>query len=98
MKNLRQEPALSKSKRLDLNSLLVFMEIYNTASIYDAAKKMGISTCSVSQNLNKMRLHFKYMLFIHHDQVFLATPLVKEVYTTLKDDLESLLGKLKDIG
>lgn len=76
--------------RLDLDWIAVFDEIYKTASVTQAADRLGIAQAAASTLLNKLRAHFGDRLFVRTAQGMLPTPHAQRVYPHLREVLAQL--------
>jgi DNA-binding transcriptional LysR family regulator len=65
--------------KFDLDLLLIFDEIYKTASLTQSAESLGIAQPTVSVALAKLRQHFDDPLFIRTSRGMQPTPLADSV-------------------
>lgn len=81
-------------KRFDLNLIPIFVEIFTENSVSLAAAKMGISSSSTSQALNRLREYFNDTLFIRNGQHIQPTPKAIKLYESLQDNCDHLVSQL----
>lgn len=74
----------------DIGMLRVFVLVYETGSVTQAAERLFISQPSVSYTLRKLREHFGDVLFQRSGQRFEATPVADGLYPRLRRLLESM--------
>jgi DNA-binding transcriptional LysR family regulator len=65
--------------KFDLDLLLIFDEIYQTASLTQSAENLGIAQPTVSVALGKLRQHFDDPLFIRTSKGMQPTPVADSV-------------------
>jgi DNA-binding transcriptional LysR family regulator len=83
--------------RLDLESLFVFEEIYQTGNVSVAADHLGLTRPTVSAVLKKLRTHFDDRLFSRTSKGMSPTPRAREIYPKIREVM-ALLGKAQDAG
>lgn len=59
-----------RSKKFDLNLLVIFECIYENLSISKAAETLYITPSAVSQSLQRLRLQFNDPLFVRAGKVY----------------------------
>jgi len=80
--------------KLDLNLLRVAAALLEAGSVSRAAKVLGLSQPSVSENLAKLRSHFDDALFVRTGNGMSPTPLGAEIGTAARDILRHVEEKL----
>jgi len=61
-------------RKLDLNLLIIFETVYQTGSVSQAARVLGMSQPTVSNALSRLRAHFSDQLFVRVDRGMKPTP------------------------
>jgi DNA-binding transcriptional LysR family regulator len=84
-------------KKLDLNLLPIFIEIFVHSSVTLASSVLGTSPSSVSQSLNKLREYFDDVLFVRQGQQLSPSPLARKIYELLQDDCDLLVNKVQSV-
>jgi DNA-binding transcriptional LysR family regulator len=82
---------------LDLESLSVFEEIYQTGNVSVTADHLGLTRPTVSAILKKLRTHFDDGLFSRTSKGMSPTPRARELYPKIREVMV-LLGETKDAG
>lgn len=83
--------------KLDLESLSVFTEIYETGNVSVAADRLGLSRPTVSSVLKKLRTHFNDQLFSRTSKGMSPTPRARAMYPKIREVI-ALLGTAHDAG
>jgi DNA-binding transcriptional LysR family regulator len=81
---------MQESGRYDLNLLRVFVLVYETRSVTDAAEILAISQPSVSYALSKLRKLFSDPLFHRGPKGLEATPTAISLYPELSQSLRTI--------
>jgi len=81
----------------NLNLLTVFCLIYSTRSITDVSDILGVTPPSVSQSLQKLRIHFKDPLFIRHGNSISPTIFSDDLYTQVHKLIEQMSDSVNHI-
>lgn len=81
----------------NLNLLTVFCLIYSTRSITDVSEILGVTPPSVSQSLQKLRIHFKDPLFIRHGNSIAPTIFSDDLYTQVHKLIEQMSDSVNHI-
>ncbi|TDN46826.1 LysR family transcriptional regulator [Scandinavium goeteborgense] len=81
----------------NLNLLTVFCLIYSTRSITAVSEIMGVTPPSVSQYLQKLRIHFKDPLFIRHGNSIAPTIFSEDLYTQVHKLIEQMSDSVNHI-
>ena len=76
--------------KLDLEWLSVFDQVYKTASVSNAAERLGMAQAAVSTALNKLRIHFDDRLFARTAQGMQPTPFAQKIHPALAEVLVQL--------
>jgi len=76
--------------KLDLEWLMVFDEVYKTASVSKAADRLGIPQAAASTALIKLRAHFDDKLFSRTARGMLPTPRAEAIQPSLRAVLAHL--------
>lgn len=76
--------------KLDLEWLLVFDEVYKTASVSKAAERLGMPQAAASTALIKLRAHFNDKLFSRTARGMLPTPRAEVIRPSLQAVLSHL--------
>ena len=79
--------------KLDLDWLKVFVEVYRTQSVSQAAERLGMAQASASVALAKLRRHFGDRLFARTSRGMEPTPHAQQIYPDVLDTVERL-GRL----
>lgn len=82
------------NKKLDLNLLPIFIEIFIHQSITKAGITLGISTTAVSNALAKLKHHFDDPLFLRDGLDLSPTKIAQELFTSLQDDVDKLVSNV----
>ncbi len=91
------ESTVIDKKKLDLNLLAIFIEVFSHSSVTLASSALGISPSSVSQSLAKLREHFSDPLFVREGQALKPTRRAKVIYDSLQDDFDKLNRSILDV-
>jgi DNA-binding transcriptional LysR family regulator len=75
---------------LDIRLLRVFLEIYETKNISQAAVVLGLSQPTISIHLSKLRTHFGDQLFVRSSQGMEATPFAIDLHSYAVKAVSSL--------
>lgn len=86
------------NKKLDLNLLPIFIEIFIHQSITKAGITLGISTTAVSNALAKLKHHFDDPLFLRDGLDLSPTKIAQELFTSLQDDVDKLVNNVNSFG
>ncbi|MGC6229916.1 LysR family transcriptional regulator [Hafnia paralvei] len=86
------------NKKLDLNLLPIFIEIFIHQSITKAGITLGISTTAVSNALAKLKNHFGDPLFLRDGLDLSPTRLAQELFISLQDDVDKLVNNVNSFG
>jgi DNA-binding transcriptional LysR family regulator len=86
------------NKKLDLNLLPIFIEIFIHQSITKAGITLGISTTAVSNALAKLKHHFGDPLFLRDGLDLSPTKIAQELFTSLQDDVDKLVNNVNSFG
>lgn len=86
------------NKKLDLNLLPIFIEIFIHQSITKAGITLGISTTAVSNALAKLKHHFDDPLFLRDGMDLSPTKTAQELFTSLQDDVDKLVKNVNSFG
>ncbi len=81
----------------NLNLLTVFCLIYSTRSITDVSEILGVTPPSVSQSLQKLRIHFQDPLFIRHGNSISPTIYSDDLYTQIHKLIEQMSDSVNHI-
>jgi len=79
--------------KLDLEWLKVFVEVYRTQSVSQAAERLDLAQANASVALAKLRRHFGDRLFARTSRGMEPTPYAQQIYPELLDTVERL-GRL----
>ncbi|NTZ47759.1 LysR family transcriptional regulator [Lelliottia aquatilis] len=77
----------------NLNLLTTFCLIYSTRSITFVSEILDVTPSSVSQNLQKLRLHFRDPLFIRHGNTISPTVFADDLYA----QVEGVFDRINDL-
>lgn len=77
-------------ENIDLRLLLLFDEIYKTASLSKAAEKLGLSQPGVSLALGRLRMHFGDPLFVRTSHGMEATPHAQGIVPIAREAIAAL--------
>lgn len=86
------------NKKLDLNLLPIFIEIFIHQSITKAGITLGISTTAVSNALAKLKNHFGDPLFLRDGLDLAPTRVAQELFISLQDDVDKLVSNVNSFG
>lgn len=85
-------------KKLDLNLLPIFIEIYIHQSITKAGITLGLSTTAVSNTLTKLKSHFGDPLFLREGLNLAPTKIAHELFSYLQDNVDKLVRNVNSFG
>ncbi|MEL7690743.1 LysR family transcriptional regulator [Citromicrobium bathyomarinum] len=77
-------------RKLDLNLLIIFETVYQTGSVSQAARVLGMSQPTVSNALSRLRAHFSDQLFVRVDRGMKPTPKAMSLLPPVTDALGAL--------
>ncbi len=77
-------------RKLDLNLLIIFETVYQTGSVSQAARVLGMSQPTVSNALSRLRGHFSDPLFVRMDRGMKPTPKAMSLLPPITDALGAL--------
>lgn len=81
----------------NLNLLTVFCLIYSTRSLTDVSEILDVTPSSVSQSLQKLRIHFQEPLFIRHGNTITPTLFSDDLYTQIHKLIEQMSDSVNHI-
>lgn len=87
-----------KFKNLDLNLLKLFSIVYQKRNLKKSSELLFISPPAVSQNINKLRDHFKDELFVKTPKGFDTTPFADSLFSAISPALTQLSNALNTHG
>lgn len=77
-------------RKLDLNLLIIFETVYQTGSVSQAARVLGMSQPTVSNALSRLRAHFSDQLFVRVDRGMKPTAKAMSLLPPVTDALGAL--------
>ena len=78
------------SPNIDLNTLHLFVLIFQTRSLSAAAKRANLTTAGASRALSRMRALFGDSLFLRHGAGMMPTPRANELYPRMLEAIQQL--------
>ena len=76
--------------KLDLDWLNVYLEVYRTRSVTEAAQRLGLAQANASVALNKLRTHFGDRLFARTSRGMEPTPFARLIHADVVRSVEAL--------
>ena len=81
---------LNRVSSMDLNLIRVFVAVFESQTVTDAAQRLHVTPSAVSQQLARLRHVLEDRLFQREGQVMLPTTVAAKLYPTFRDALISV--------